>query len=57
MKRTSHIKDELSLIDYVPEDRKNSVKGKTYRRVRDEFNKKKNIGGKTNKYRKNRRLK
>jgi hypothetical protein len=57
MKRTSHIKDELSLIDYVPEDRKNAVKGKTYRRVRDEFNKKKNIGGKTNKYRKNRRLK
>ena len=60
MKRTSHIKDELSLIDYVPEDRPNAVKGKTYRRVRDEFNKKKNIGGKTKKtkkYRKTRRLK
>jgi hypothetical protein len=60
MKRTSHIKDELSLIDYVPEDRQNAVKGKTYRRVRDEFNKKKNIRGntkKTKKYRKTRRLK
>ena len=60
MKRTSHIKDELSLIDYVPEDRQNAVKGQTYRRVRDEFNKKKNIRGKikkTKKYRKTRRLK
>jgi hypothetical protein len=58
MKRTSHIKDELSLIDYVPEDIQNAVKGKTYRRVRDEFNiKKKNIGGKTKKYRKTRLLK
>ena len=41
MKRTSRIKNELSDIDYVPEDRTNSVKGKTYRSVRDEFNKKK----------------
>jgi hypothetical protein len=60
MKRTSHIKDELSLIDYVPEDRQNAVTGKMYRRVKDEFNKKKNIGGKTKKtkkYRKTRRLK
>ena len=55
MKRTSHIKDELSLIDYVPEDRQNTVKGKTYRRVRDEFNKKKNIGGKTKKTKKYRK--
>lgn len=60
MKRTSHIKDELSLIDYVPEDRQNAVKGQTYRRVRDEFNKKKiseERSKKTKKYRKTRRLK
>lgn len=61
MKRTSQIKDELSDIDYVPEDRQNSVKGKTYRSVRDEFNKRNKIGGKkknkTKKYRKTRRLK
>jgi hypothetical protein len=59
-KRTSHIKDELANIDYFPEDKQNAVKGKTYRRVRDEFNQKKNIGGKnkkTKKYRKTRRLK
>jgi hypothetical protein len=59
MKRTSHIKDELANIDYFPEDKQNAVKGKTYRRARDEFNQKK-IGGKnkkTKKYRKTRRLK
>lgn len=60
MKRTSKIKNELSYIDYVPEDRENSVKGKTYRNVRDKFNKRNKIGGmkrKTKKYRKNRHLK
>ena len=60
IKRTSKIKDELSDIDYVPEDRQNSVKGKTYRNVRNEFNKRNKIGGmkrKTKKYRKTRRLK
>ena len=60
MKRTSQIKNELSDIDYVPEDRQNSVKGKMYRNVRDEFNKRNKIGGmkrKTKKYRKNRHLK
>jgi hypothetical protein len=60
MKRTSQIKNELSDIDYVPEDRQNSVMGKTYRSVRDEFNKRNKIGGikrKTKKYRKNRRSK
>lgn len=61
MKRTFQIKNELSDIDYVPEDRQNSVKGKTYRTLRDEFNKRKEIGGKkknkTKKYRKTRRLK
>ena len=45
MERTSKIKDELSAIDYVPEDRQNSVKGKTYRSVRNEFNKRNKIGG------------
>ena len=45
MKRTSKIKDELSNIDYVPEERQNSVKGKTYRSVRNEFNKRNKIGG------------
>jgi hypothetical protein len=61
MKRTSQIKNELSNIDYVPEDRQNSVKGKTYRTIRDEFNKRNKIGGKkknkTKKYKKTRRLK
>jgi hypothetical protein len=60
MKRTSKIKNELSYIDYVPEDRQNSVKGKTYRNVRDKFNERNKIGGmkrKTKKYRKNRHLK
>jgi hypothetical protein len=60
MKRTSQIKNELSNIDYVPEDRQNSVKGKTYRTIRDEFNKRNKIGGKKNKtkkYKKTRRLK
>ena len=60
LKRTSHFKDELSHIDYVPEVRQNSVKGKTYRSVRNEFNNRNKIGGmkrKTKKYRKNRRLK
>jgi len=60
IKRTSQIKNELSDIDYVPEDRQNGVKGKTYRNVRDEFNKRNKLGGmkrKTKKYRKKRRLK
>lgn len=60
VKRTSQIKDELLDIDYVPEDRKSSVKGKTYRRVKDEFNTRNKIGGKKNKtqkYRKTRRSK
>ena len=59
MKRTSKIKDELSDIDYVPDDREKSVKGKTYRSVRDKFNtrnRKKNIGGMKRKT-KNRHLK
>jgi hypothetical protein len=37
MKRTSQIKDELFNIDYVPEDRKTSVRGKTYRMIRDKL--------------------
>jgi len=37
MKRTSQIKYELSNIDYVPEDSKKSLKGKTYRSIRDDF--------------------
>jgi len=35
----------LSDIDYVPDDRQNSVKGKMYRNVRDEFNKRNKIEG------------
>ena len=46
MKRTSRVRDELSLIDYVPDDRENAVKGKTYRITRDRYNNKNNIGGK-----------
>ena len=60
MKRTSQIKDELSDIDYVPDDRKKSVKGKTYRSIRDKFNTRNGIGGmkrKIKKTQKNRRLK
>jgi hypothetical protein len=64
LKRTSQIKNELSDIDYVPEERQNSVKGKMYRNVRDEFykrnTKRTKTGGmkrKTKKYRKKRRLK
>lgn len=61
MKRTAQVKDELLDIDYVPENNPNSVKGKTYRSTRDEFNTRNNIGGKkknkTKKYGKSRRLK
>lgn len=60
MNRTSKIKKELSEIDYVPEDKPDSVKGKEYRSVRDKFNTRNGIGGmkrKTKKTQKNRRLK
>jgi len=59
MKRTSKIKDELSDIDYVPDDREKSVKGKTYRSVRDKFNtrnRKKNIGGMKRKTKKHEKI-
>ena len=46
IKRTSQLKNELDTIDYVPDDRQNSVIGKIYRSTKDEFNIKKNIGGK-----------
>lgn len=51
--RTSQFKDELLNIDYVHDDRSNSVKGKTYRKTRDSWNKKHKSktggGGKTKK--------
>jgi hypothetical protein len=53
MKRTSKIKNELLDIEYVPEDRHNSVKGKTYRSVRDEFNKRNKIKGTKSRTKKN----
>ena len=52
--RTSQFKDELLDIDYIPDDRPKSVKGKTYRKTRDYWNKKfksKSKGGKTKKRR------
>lgn len=58
MKRTSKIKKELSTIDYVPEDKEKSVKGKEYRRARDKFySQKGGMKRKTKKTRKNRRRK
>lgn len=51
---TSQFKDELLDIDYVPDDRPKSVKGKTYRKTRDSWKKKhksKSKGGKTKKRR------
>jgi hypothetical protein len=38
--RTSQFKDELLSVDYVPDNRPNSVRGKTYRKTRDSWNKK-----------------
>jgi len=38
--RTSQFKDELFSVDYVPDNRPNSVRGKTYRKTRDSWNKK-----------------
>jgi hypothetical protein len=45
--RTSQFTDELLGVDYVPDNRQNSVKGKTYRKTRDSWNKKhkSKIGG------------
>ena len=51
-RRTSQFSDELLGVDYVPDDRSNSVKGKTYRKTRDSWNNKhksKIGGGKTKK--------
>lgn len=53
MKRMSKIKNELLDIEYVPEDRHNSVKGKTYRSVRDEFNERNKIKGTKSRTKKN----
>jgi len=53
MKRTSKIKNELLDIEYVPEDRHNSVKGKTYRSVRDKFNERNKIRGMKSRTKKN----
>jgi hypothetical protein len=52
MKRTLEIKDELGLIGLVPDDRMKSIKGKEYRSLKNEFEKKKTRGG--NKTKKNR---
>ena len=37
MKRTSQVKEEMSNIDYVPEDREKSVKGSEYRAAKNRF--------------------
>jgi hypothetical protein len=47
--RTSQFKDELFGLDYVPDNRPNSVKGKTYRKARDSWNTRQNKGGKPRK--------
>ena len=39
--RTLFIKNELSLIDYIPEDKEKSVNGKIYRILKNEFNNRK----------------
>ena len=45
-RRTAQIKDELGLVDYVPDDRSNSIKGKKYRISKERFEKNKTKGGK-----------
>ena len=56
LKRTSEIKDELLDIDYVPDFRPHSVKGKLVRNVGDEWEKRNPRGGnKRNKTKKNRK--
>jgi len=52
MKRTSLFADELAEKDIVPDDRQNSVFGKTYRTARDKFNSR--TGGKKRKTHKKR---
>ena len=51
VERTAQIKCELFDIDYVPDDKPKSVKGKAYRKTRDSWNKSKTGGGKTKKRR------
>jgi len=43
IERTSYFKLELLDIDYVPEEKENSVKGKIYRTIKKEFNCRNNI--------------
>ena len=50
--RTNIIKDELLRAEYEPDDRKNSVKGQTYRKHRDKWYA--NVGGKMHKTHKKR---
>jgi hypothetical protein len=38
IERTIHFKLELLDIDYVPDERENSIKGKLYRKIKKEFN-------------------
>ena len=48
IERTSRFKLELLDIDYVPDDRINSVKGKIYRTIKEGFNSRNNIFYKNN---------
>jgi len=61
VRRTLQIKEELGLIDYVPDDSSTSIKGKIYRSRKKDFEKNKTKGGKktkrSKKTKKNRRLK
>jgi hypothetical protein len=43
IERTLYFKLELLDIDYVPDERINSVKGKIYRTIKEEFNSRNNI--------------
>jgi hypothetical protein len=57
LKRTLEIKDELLDIDYVPDFRPHSVKGKIVRNVGEEWERRNTTGGKKTKTKKNRKYK
>jgi hypothetical protein len=52
--RTGRIKEELLRVEYEPDDRKHSVRGKTYRKYRDKWYTNLNVGGKKRKTHKKR---
>jgi hypothetical protein len=48
IERTIHFKLELLDIDYIPDEKENSVKGKIYRTIKEGFNSRNNIFYKNN---------